>query len=271
MKITNNNRGFTLLELLISAAISVIIVGSALSVYLAQHKHLVIQDQISDMQQNVRAGMEELGTKIRMAGYQVPPCMKPIEAYNTNPDTIIVLFDTDALQGVDIDHPMPLPSAELRCDDDDLTPLQDGDWVFIYDPVARIGEFFLISHVQIGSGHIQHNTMPLSRCYPLGSTITRIDRVKYFIDNTTDPNHPRMMVQYFSRTPQIYSDNITDLQFQYVLSSGATVDVPPISTMIREVVINMASRTERADETFEGGYRTRNLQTKVKVRNLGIN
>jgi prepilin-type N-terminal cleavage/methylation domain-containing protein len=271
MKIIRNKRGFTLLELLISAAISVIIVGSALSVYLAQHKHLVIQDQISDMQQSVRAGMEELATKIRMAGYNVPPGISSVTAYNTNPDTIVVLYNTDALDNVNIDWPMPQPSAELRCDDDDLTPLHDGDWVFIYDPILRRGEFFLITNVQYGSGHIQHNTMPLDHCYPLGSTLTRIDRVKYFVDKTTDPNHPRLMVQYFSNPPQIYADNITDLQFQYVLSSGAIVNVPPVSNMIREVVINMTSRTERSDETFEGGYRTRNLQTKVKVRNLGIN
>jgi len=271
MNTIKNIRGFTLLELLISAAISVIIVGSALSVYLAQHKHLIIQDQISDMQQSVRAGMEELATKIRMAGYNVPSGINAIQAYNTNPDTIMVLYDTDVLEGVDIDHAMPMPSAELRCDDDDLTPLQDGDWVFIYDPSAQVGEFFLISHVQYGSGHIQHNTMPLSRIYPTGSTLTRIDRVKYFIDNTTDANHPRLMVQYFSNTPQIYADNITDLQFRYILSSGATVDVPPTSDMIREVLINMVSRTERADETFQDSYRTRSLETKVKVRNLGIN
>ncbi|MCP4582781.1 MAG: hypothetical protein GY839_14320 [candidate division Zixibacteria bacterium] len=271
MRNIKNSKGFTLLELLISAAISIVVVGAALSVYLAQHKHMIVQDQISDMQLNVRAGMQELSTKIRMAGYNVPTGLDAIQAYNTNPDSIVVMYDTELLEGVTINHAMPQPSAELRCDGD-ISPLQDDQWAYIYNPTTQSGEFFLITHVQVAAGHIQHNTMPLSTTYPVGSIIMAMEASKYFVDATTDPDHPRLMVQNFSDTPQIYSDNITDLQFQYVLSSGATVDVPPMSSMIREVVINMDARTERTDEVLDGdGYRTRTLQTKVMVRNLGIN
>jgi len=126
MNIIKNNKGFTLLELLISASISVIIVGSALSVYLAQHKHLVIQDQISDMQQSVRAGMEELATKVRMAGYNVPSGMNSVTAYNTNPDSILIFYDSGSLEDVTIDHGMPQPSAELRCDGDISPVIRQG-------------------------------------------------------------------------------------------------------------------------------------------------
>ena len=222
------------------------------------------------MQQNVRAGMQELATKIRMAGYNVPQGISALNAYNTDPDTIEILYDSDLLEGVTINHAMPQPSAELRCDGD-ISPLNDGDWIFIYDPVADIGEFFEISHVQVAAGHIQHNTMPLTRRYPAGSMIISMNMTKYFVDNTTDPDHPRLMVKNVGEAPQIYSDNITDLQLKYVLSSGATVDVPPVANMVREVLISMTSRTDRADEAFEGYYRTRDLQTKVKVRNLAIN
>lgn len=266
-----NNRGMTITELLVSAFTSLIILSASFGVYVAQHKHMVVQDQISDMQHSIRASMEELSSKIRMCGYDVPDGVVTLEAYNTNPDTIAIIFDSDILEGVDIDHEMPLPSAELRCDDDDLSALNDGDYVFIYDPFSRVGEFFLISLVQYGSGHIQHNTMPLTRTYPLGSLLTRMNRYKYFIDNTTDPDHPKLMVQYIGYEPQIYADNITDLQFEYVLSSGAVVDEPPMPEMVREVIIKLTARTEREDEVESFSYRTRELETTVKVRNLAIN
>jgi hypothetical protein len=79
------------------------------------------------------------------------------------------------------------------------------------------------------------------------------------------------MVQNIGDTPQIYADDITDLQFKYKLSSGALVDVPAMAQMVREVMIDVTARTQRADEAGNYGYRTRNLQTGVKVRNLGIN
>ncbi len=264
------NKGMTVVELLISSFISVIVISASLGVYIAQHKHMIVQEQVSDMQNSIRASMEELSTKIKMAGYNVPEGLVALTAYNTNPDTIQLTFDSSVLEGVEIDHAMPQPSAELRCSGD-ISGLNDDDWAYIYDPTTQTGEFFLISHVQYAAGHIQHNTMPLSHTYPIGSQIWKINQYKYFIDKTTDPDHPKLMVQYFGDTPQIYADNITNLQFKYKLTSGVTVDVPPMPEMVKEVNIKLTARTEREDEVQSFGYRTRNLETTVKVRNLAIN
>lgn len=268
MKILNNN-GFSLIEILISALIASVVISSAMSLYLTQHKQMIVQEQVSNMQHNIRASMQELADKIRMAGYNVPSGMDALLISDADPDTIEIFYDSEVLDGVTINHPMPQPSAELRCDGD-LSGLQDGDWIYIYDPFIQRGEFFEISHVQVAAGHIQHNTMPLSRCYPAGSLVIRMNSFKYYIDNTTDSQHPKLMIAQNHQQPHIYADNITDLQFRYVLSSGAIVDTPPLATMIREVIINLSARTDRADNEFETPYRTRALQTRVKVRNLGI-
>jgi prepilin-type N-terminal cleavage/methylation domain-containing protein len=265
-----NIKGFTLVEMIIAAGISVIVIGSALSVYIIQHKHLLVQDQISDMQQNIRASMQELATKIRMAGYNVPWRINTLNAFNTNPDTIEIIYDSSLLDGVQIEYPMSEQSSELRCDGHDLSSLYDGDWAFIYDPNTQKGEYFEISLVQYDVSHIHHNTMPLSKAYPAGSKVIKMNKIKYYIDNTTDPNHPRLMMQHIGRLPLIYADNISDLQFQYLLSSGVVVDVPPLARMVREVIINISAKTDRPDDEFVTPYRSRNLQTTVKVRNLGI-
>jgi hypothetical protein len=262
--------GFTVVEMLIATLLSTIVVTAALKVYLVQQKHLVIQDQISDMQQSVQASMEELSTKIRMAGYNLPAGMAPIIASNTNPDTVTITYDDGSSDNVQIEHAMPQPSAELRCDGHDLSSFHDNDWLYIYDPSTNTGEYFLATNVQNASGHIQHNTMSLSKSYPLGSRILKITMMKYYIDRTTDAAHPRLMSKYMSNAAQIYADNISDLQFHYVLSSGVTVDVPPLANMVREVEITVTGRTNKADDKFAVDYRTRTDETRVKVRNLGM-
>jgi type II secretory pathway component PulJ len=262
--------GFTVVEMLVATLLSTIVVTAALKVYLVQQKHLVIQDQISDMQQSVRSCVDELSTKIRMAGYNLPTGVTPLFASNSNPDTITIVYDDGSLENVQIEHAMPQPSSELRCDGHDLSSLHDGDWLYIFDPNTNTGEYFLTSHIQYASSNIQHNTMSLSKTYPVGSKILKMSVMKYYIDHSTDASHPRLMSKYMNQAAQIYADNISDLQFQYVLSSGVTVDTPPVATMVREVIIGITSRTDKSDTEFATNYRTRNLQTRVKVRNLVI-
>ena len=261
--------GFTVIELLIAMLIAAIVTSAALGIYITQHKQLMVQDQISDMQANVRAAAAELSSKIRMAGYNVPDGLSPLEAHNANPDTIIVTFDGGGLEDVTIEHAMPQPSAELRCDGHDISGLHDNDWVFIWDPFIQYGEFFLVTQVQVASAHIQHNTMPLSRVYPAGSMVIMMNQFKYYIDSS-DPDHPNLIMWTPQTGAQVYAENITDLNFRYILSSGATVDEPPIADMVREVIIEIDGRTDSPDDEFVTDYRTRTLDTRVKVRNLGM-
>lgn len=62
-------RGFSLVELLVAMAISGIILGSLYSVFIIQNKTLKIQEQITEMVENVRAAVDLISREIRMAGY----------------------------------------------------------------------------------------------------------------------------------------------------------------------------------------------------------
>jgi len=61
--------GFTLLELLIAMAISGIVAAAIYSVFQSQHKSYIIQEDIAEMQQNLRGGMDLMIQEMRMAGY----------------------------------------------------------------------------------------------------------------------------------------------------------------------------------------------------------
>jgi prepilin-type N-terminal cleavage/methylation domain-containing protein len=260
--------GFTLIELLIALLLAAIVTTAAMGIYIAQHKQMVVQDEVTDMQAAIRASAVELGSKIRMAGYKVPEGIPKLEASDTDPDTIMVTFDSGGFEDVTVEHPMPQPSAELRCDGHDISALHDGDWVFIYDPFTQSGEFFLVTEVQVASSHIQHNTMPLSKVYPVGSQVIMMNQFKYYIDNS-DADHPALICWTHRTGPQVFAENITDLNLQYMLASGEIVDTFPDDDMVREVIIGLDARTDKKDPEFYTDYRTRGLETRVRVRNLG--
>jgi prepilin-type N-terminal cleavage/methylation domain-containing protein len=64
-----NNNGLTLIELLIVFVISGIIVAGIYRVFVAQSKAYIVQDQVIEVQQNIRVATEVLMKDLRMAGY----------------------------------------------------------------------------------------------------------------------------------------------------------------------------------------------------------
>lgn len=73
-----SNHGFTLIELLVAMAISGIVMAGVYSVYYTQQKSSTAQEQISAMQQNLRAGMYFMMREISMAGCDPPtPGVQP--------------------------------------------------------------------------------------------------------------------------------------------------------------------------------------------------
>ena len=65
-----NEKGVTLIELLVVLVITAIMVGGAYKVFIAQTKAYTVQDQVAEVQQDVRGAMEIMARDIRMAGYQ---------------------------------------------------------------------------------------------------------------------------------------------------------------------------------------------------------
>jgi len=264
-----NERGLTLMELLISSVLALIVAGAGLELYLNQHKTWIIEGQITDMQQNGRVAIEELSNKIMMAGYNIPNGVNPIIAKNSNPDTITVLYMYENRCQANITVAMSQPSSELSCDGQDISCFNQDTWAYIYDPSTLTGEFFYITQVQVGSNRIQHTTMDLSKSYPVNSKVMMVNSYKYYIDNTADPNHPRLMRMGPDMSPQVFAEDIYDLQFSYGLANGVYVDVPATGKIVREVRITLKARTSRHDLQLSG-YRNRLFSSSVKVRNLGM-
>ncbi|MCD4665481.1 MAG: prepilin-type N-terminal cleavage/methylation domain-containing protein [Bacteroidales bacterium] len=75
-KIKYNQKGFTLIEVMITVAISGIILGGIFATYSNQQKTYVSSDHLAEMQQNLRAAILIMSSEIREAGCDPDPTKK---------------------------------------------------------------------------------------------------------------------------------------------------------------------------------------------------
>lgn len=64
-----SNKGFTLIELLIAMLVGSMVMAAVMVSFQSQHKVYLAQDEVVEMQQNVRVAMDMITREIRMAGF----------------------------------------------------------------------------------------------------------------------------------------------------------------------------------------------------------
>jgi len=268
MNLMRNQRGFTLLEILIGLVAASVVAYAAMSLYVTQHKEMIVQEQIADLQSNVRAAAEVIAKAATMAGYNVLGGVPAIETADSNPDTIVITYDSGSLINVVLTQTMPQLTSDLICQGYDLSNLQNDASVYIYDTAADYGEFVLADRAMSAPARIRHD-LPLSRFYPVGSVIRGINRIRFYVDQS-DSLHPRLMFQSYGLSPVVFAENIVNLNFRYFMKNGSIVTQTASPQDIRMVEIDVEGRTDSPDEDFVTDYRTRNFNLRVKVRNLGL-
>jgi len=118
----NGQSGFTLVEIMIVAAIMVFVVGAILAIYTAQQKSQGLQEQVIEMQQNIRSALLHVTRDIRQAGCD------PLETAGA---TITVAARGQIRFSMDVaGHPVNPTAADGATDD------ANEDMIFGLDPAV---------------------------------------------------------------------------------------------------------------------------------------
>jgi type IV pilus assembly protein PilW len=96
-----NTAGFTLIELLVSMAIGLAVIASVAGTFMAQTRQNNAEEQVAQMEQNVRAALDLMVREIQMAGYK--PAGGTFNGIQTSTSTTLrIKLDLDST-GVETD------------------------------------------------------------------------------------------------------------------------------------------------------------------------
>ena len=94
--------GFTLVELMITMLLSGIVIAAIYSAFQSQQTSYLVQDQVTEMQQNIRVGLDSMTKEIRFAGYD-PQRTANASIVTASPASIN--FTLDVNKDGDVDDP----------------------------------------------------------------------------------------------------------------------------------------------------------------------
>jgi type IV pilus assembly protein PilW len=275
------DRGFTLVELLVAMAITLVVMGAIFLTFKSQQDSYIIQDQITATQQNLRAAMYILTRDIQMAGYYTNfdadqytmnwddldgdnEIIRPLiyarnnvadgggDNIKDNTDVIVIVKASiegrtlgageDATAGI-----ITLTSRDLDGDgNDDLNDTGKKYGILAKEDLSA-AEFF---EVDSAAGNI---TPPggLTQNYDVGDWIFRADVISYRVDeNATNPGLRRRNLGS-DNGYQVVAENIDNLQFQYLLSDGTWTNNPAgQEPNVRAVEISLLARTANTNRGY---------------------
>jgi hypothetical protein len=294
-----------------------------------QQKSYTTQNFVAEMQQNMRIASDILERDIRMAGYglftdlNVPGTavgnaattvalrgFYPGDGGTSAPDNIYVLYMYDIDNTVAARAPTlttaqvsavnagtvtvsVTPGSGSRFAAGDLVVLNNGLTADMYEVTGLTA-----NSITFGNGSLYNSTgHGAGNVYDTGSEVSFARFVMYYIDNTTTPTRPRLMMRMLPATAaQPVADDIEDMQFVYGLAVSvdntlvnSTADSPSVSnlSLVRRINLSLVGRTRFPEVGWGGqrpnygnrsgtapadGYRRRVLNNvAVDVRNIRFN
>jgi prepilin-type N-terminal cleavage/methylation domain-containing protein len=268
------NKGITLIELLVALVIAGILIAAVYRTFLSQQKTYTVQEQVVDMQQNMRLAINRMMTEIRMAGFGNVSMVLPVtigantfpNAVNLNTPTAGALTIVSATGGAATLTIL----ASVGQNQVVVSTLTDAKGDPLFDTGNRkyicIGglESHTITSIDSGTKTITLNGTLLFT-HPIATPVFTIKALSYQVDGT----FTLLRDENLGDGAQPQADHIENLQFATFDDNGnPTVNSPDI----RMIRVSLGARTEMQDPDLKGadGYRRREIASNIHLKNMGI-
>jgi prepilin-type N-terminal cleavage/methylation domain-containing protein len=255
--------GVTLIELLIALVLSSILTAVLYRAFISQQKTHTVQDQVADMQQNVRIAMGQMTREIRMAGYggDILSISGDINGFTniitpaSNAITIILADEVGVLKQNTAKGANQLRVTNAKVFNNDKKKYLCLNGLNHY-LVRSVTEDTIILTAPLAEGHPIHQPVYLVKAISYYLGLSSGKTVLRRNENTGGGGQP-------------LAENIESLQFTYFDTDGNVTENPQD---IRMVKVTITAKTNRFDPEYKGGdgYRRRILSSNIKVRNMGL-
>ncbi len=255
LKNKTNNAGFTLIELMLVLLLSSIILAGIYSAYKSQQDSYLAQDQVAEMQQNLRAAIQILTTNIRMAAFDPTQSGNPAI---TNATIGTFTFTRD------------LTGGEADGEDNDNDGLTD----------------------QASEGFPNPDTD--EHLYGDGDTGDTNETITFGLTDDADNNglsdtgQSDLALDYGGGGGfQAIAENIEAIEFYYTMEDGSQTIAPAVLADIRSVEVSILAHANQADTNFthqstyttpsgvvwnpaNDNFRRRFVSLTIQARNMGL-
>jgi prepilin-type N-terminal cleavage/methylation domain-containing protein len=255
--------GVTLIELLIALVLGSLLTAALYRAFIGQQKTYTVQDQVADMQQNVRIAIGQITKEIRMAGYggDMLSIFNNINGFTdiitpaSNTITIILADDVGVLKQNTAKgtNQLKVTNASVFNTDKKKYLCLNGLNNYL---IQGVTEDTIIL------------TAPLAEGHPINQRVCLVKAISYYLGLSG----AKTVVRRNENTGgggQPLADNIESLEFSYFDTNG---DLTANPSDIRMVKVTITARTNLLDPQLKGGdgYRRRTLSSNIKVRNMGL-
>lgn len=295
--------GFTIVELLVAIVIGSIITISVVSMFVTQTRSLALNEDLVDLEQNLRVAMDMMHRDIRMAGAYSRAAFPAFvigaidydadgapdfnsEGGGTNPDAIMLQYSPDpglsikiyngAAANMQVCRPSGMTAGQIIAGSSSDTPPETRTIeVTSVGPVSCPGEGCPGNNcdkINFSPGGSFFNTPGgMGADYESGRLWGNIQTLTFFVsfdangDGTSDD--PALMRVLNRGMPAIVAFGVNNLQIDYLDANGTSTTT---LNDIRRVKISLFGET-RNEHNFAGtGKRSHEMMTEIMIRNLNF-
>lgn len=288
---SRREQGFSLVEILIVMAIMGMVTMAIMGLYQSTQRTAFTQEEVVEVQQNLRIAMDQIGRDVRMAGFMVPNGSTPIDTASANTLTTQTASSFGRIARVDAGFVSPAAATDTIDVDVD-----SGDMVDLFDSTNIVRIIRPPNHSQPLSDtfevHTKSRTGPEITLKGFGTAGIQYSPGDVIVRTGANVPHPNTVTYSLNGTDlqritnianvpagiidtQVVASKITALEFRYLLDDGTT----PLPTSVtgtdledvRAVEVTITGTTEAtktgADQYGTGGVRTRKITNVFTIRN----